>query len=430
MSAGGFIFEKVDLAYDTATNGESVRSWGLAVHKARCEAFLKATDREQMLGGSGWDSVQTNLYNEFSEVIQSKTVYIQDVFPYPSVDTTGNVPAFITFFRQYSGASGGTGGSGGASGTGSAAEYCIITARTYHCNPNYTYDVSYGLYINFANMPTSSPSFGESMAHAFALNGFGSYDIASSSFLTTDSTFIMASYYANTWSNVNSSGQYSNNSLLYRRYTSQTDSRLLNKTFQFGYAVKGTKIITLYRQREFTSWYWSLIGDIFGTLINNNDTHKVGAILHNYQNGSESTVMTTESSQDDFSEKISFTNINGTPYKQVSYIHKNYSHNVYSSVCQRTNQNAPTDIRYNSVFVYAYVYGSSTPSDGSGVDGEGNGVKGFLDTDLIRVISPTICRTCGATLQNENFVVMRNYSSYSGSCGFILGWDSSNESIM
>ena len=91
MASGGFYFSKSSVTYNPQTNGVSAREWGLAVHLARCEAFLNAATREYLTTNhNGWSSVNTSLGStimssngsELTETVtvggSFLTVYIQD----------------------------------------------------------------------------------------------------------------------------------------------------------------------------------------------------------------------------------------------------------------------------------------------------------------------------------------------------------------
>lgn len=428
MSAGGYIYEQVDLAYDASTNGLTTRSWALAVHVARCRAFYFAVQREAAsFGGDGWYSIQTNLYNEFSEYQDGVYYYIQDIHP-TSVDTGEQYPAFVTFFKN----------------NGTGAEYCILTYSGFNANDSYsdpTTYYNYGLYMPKANLQrgadgTSYASCGSDMSHAFARNGFANYDVCSSSFLSLgDCTFVMPAGSKNE-GNANSY-QKDYTSLVGRRaQQGASDGYLVGKTYQFGFAVKGTQIIALMRRSDANGWMWSIIGEIFDTLIDQNDTHKVGCLTHDYYSNDEQeistahdTVLGTNTTADG---RVSFCTNAGIPFKSTdSSMHTEYTRSMgYFGIspCARTDNTIPSDTRYNAIAVGAcYNHFSITSSD-NGVDGDGNGCKGFIDTNLLRQVSGGVCQNVGATFQGGNFVCMK--ADYSNQYGFIIGWDSSNQSIM
>lgn len=426
--AGGYIYEQVDLGYNQSTNGATVRSWALAIHRARCEAFVKAVVREyNYFGGNDWYSVQTNLHNEFSEWIDSKDVWIQDIHP-ASVDTGETYPAFVTFFKN----------------NGTGAEYCILTYSGFNAYNSYsdpTVYYNYGLYMPKVNLQrgaysTSYACCGSDMSHAFSRSGFGSYDVCSSSFRSLgDCTHIMPA--GAKYEGYDSSYNMDSSSLVGRRAQSgASEANLVGKTYQFGFAVKGTQIIALMRRSDANGWLWSIIGEIFDTLIDPNDTHKVGCITQDYYSSDEQeistshdTVLANNSTADG---RASFCKNDGTLFKSTNNeIHIEYTRSMgYFGIspCARTDNTIPSDTRYNAVAVGAcYGYFTSTSSN-TGVDGNGNGCKGFIDTNLLRQVSGGLCQSVGSTFQAGNFVCMK--AGYSSQYGFILGWDPSNISIM
>lgn len=428
MSAGGYIYEQVDLAYDASTNGATVRSWALAVHIARCRAFYLASQREAAsFGGNGWYSLQTNLYNEFSEYQDGTYYYIQDIHP-TSVDTEEKYPAFVTFFKD----------------NGTGAEYCILTYSGFNAYDSYsdpTTYYNYGLYMPKANMQrgansTSYACCGSDMSHAFSRNGFANYDVCSSSFLSLgDCTHIMTA--AQKGEGNPSSYNMGSSTLVGRRSQyGASDSYLVGKMYQFGFAIKGTQIIALMRRSDADGWLWSIIGEIFDALIDPNDTHKVGCISHDYYSGNDDevgeyhhTVLNNNTTADG---RVSFCTNSGTPFKSTNNsIYTEYTRSMgYFGIspCARTDNTIPSDTRYNSVAVGScYNYFIMTSSN-NGVDGNGNGCKGFINTDILRQVSGGVCQTCGATFQGGNFVCMK--AEYTNQYGFLIGWDSSNQSIM
>ena len=420
MAAGGYIYEQVDLAYDASGNGATVRSWALAVHLAWCKAFMAAAAREETsFGGAGWESVQTSLYDEMTESYLGDDIYIQDIHP-TSVDSAGNYPAFVTFFRCKN---------------TDHSEYCILTYSGFnsyadYSNPSTYY--SYGLYLPKTSvLGNYYVGCGQSMAHAFARTGFGVYDVCDPDCITTDCTAIMAAHCKQDGYDSNYNTSYY--SLVYTRYTDQYSSNLVGKTFQFGFAIKGTQIIAFERRSDATHWNWSIIGDIIKSTITAGDTHTIGGVLNDYSNEESIESCSSLSSNGTMTYGISFSKSDGSlyiPSDSSIYVDMNRYGMPYGicSTSLRTSTQSPTDTRYNAVFVGAtYTSWSSSCIDG-GVDGDGNGCKGFLDTDIIRQVSAGVCQNVGATFQSGNFVAMKQATS--STVGFLLGWDASNASIM
>ena len=424
MAAGGYIYEQADVAYGADGNDATMRTWALAIHLTRCKAFMAAASREETsFGGAGWESVQTNTsYLETKDTSTGYDIWYQDIHP-SSVDTNGDYPAFVTFFRCKN---------------TDHSEYCILTYSGFNCYADYS-DQSiyygYGLYIPKTSvLGASGYSYvycGQSMAHAFAKTGFGSYDVCNASCITTDCTAIMAAYCKT--SGYESSYIVDSNSLIYSK--SADPSYLTGYTFQFGFAIRGEQIIAIERRSDASYWNWSIIGDIVKTTIATGDTHTIGGVTNDYSTNEVSESVSSLSSTP-MLYGISFSKTDGTLYKPSTYdesivVDMNRSYSSWyglGGMCIRTSTQSPTDTRYNSVFIGAtYTAWSSSCIDG-GVDGDGNGCKGFLDTDIIRQVSAGVCQSNGATFQSGNFVAMKY--PYSSMVGFLLGWDASNASIM
>ena len=427
--AGGYIYEQVDLGYNQSTNGATVRSWALAIHRARCEAFIKAVVREyNYFGGNDWYSVQTGLYNEFSEWIDSKDVWIQDIHP-ASVDTGEQYPAFVTFFKN----------------NGTGAEYCILTYSGFNAYDSYsdpTAYYNYGLYIPKANLQrgannTTHACCGSDMSHAFARSGFANYDVCSSSFLSLGAcTHIMTTASMKSEASASTYIRSTDSLVGCRAQNGASDSDLVGKTYQFGFAIKGTQIAAFMRRSDADGWLWSVIGEIFDVLIDPNDTHKVGCITHDYYSGSMSEISTNHNvivgNSTSVDGRVSFCTNAGVPFKSTNTsIRTEYTRsleNLGINPCARTDNTIPSDTRYNAVAVGSCYNSFTNTSSNSGVDGNGNGCKGFIDTNLLRQVSGGVCQSVGSTFQAGNFVCMK--ASSSNQYGFILGWDPSNISIM
>lgn len=428
MAAGGYIYEQIDLAYDSGTNGATVRSWALAVHLARCKAFMAAAARENNgYGGVGWSSVQTSLYDEITESYMGEDIYIQDIHP-TSVDTSEEYPAFVSFFRC---------------NNADYSEYCIITYSGFNAYDSYsdpTSGYSNGLYMPQSSLQRGSTnntyvSCGGSMAHAFASAGFGNHDVCSSGFLTTGCTHIMPAHMALEGSYYNYN--QSNDSLVGARSNNMYASNLVSKTYQFGFAVKGTHIIALERRSDADGWLWSIIGDIFDALIASGDTYRTGCIVNDYYSNSSyetgSTHKLVIENNGNPTSRISFCNTSGVRYKPSNanvYLGMTRSCSDYVfNPCARTDKTTPTDTRYNAVGVGALCNHWYSATGDPGVDGDANGGKGFISTDILRQVSAGVCQTAGATFQSGNFVAMASYHQYA-TVGWLLGWDASNASII
>lgn len=462
MASGGFYFSKSSVTYNPQTNGVSSREWGLAVHLARCEAFLNAATREYLTTNhNGWSSVNTSLGStimsssgsELTETVtvggSSLTVYIQDWMSIEAGQSSA-AAGFISFFRNNE----------------TNAEYCILTHSGIGVEFFDGYDISEatsgsgnGYNIHGSHLPKGIYDYiaAKSLAHAFAKDGFGyedsggnhisNYDVRSPNFLGNDCTKIFP---FGDFEEVYSGNSTSKGGIVgTRAYNGSTSSQLMNSssgtgyTFEFGYAVKGNQIEAFMRRNDRHRWIWCVIGEIFGTTSTPSDTHKVGVFSSYYETSSN--VREVECMDNDLYKYSSdihmepyfgFTRADGQIYTaqnrnsvaiDTNRTGDNSNRPVSCMSCLRTSSSLPATIQYNSAILGASLADCTLTSSDTGVDGSGNGFKGFIDTDLMRVISGSLCQTCGATMENGNFVVM--YSGHSAH-GYALGWDSSNESIL
>lgn len=423
--SGGYLYAQAQT--DQVSTSMNKRDWALIIHKTRCSAFLQATGRE--VTGS-WTSIQTNIQNEFSDTIIMgggvvSTVYIQDYHP-ESLDQSKNYPAFVSFFKHPT----------------SNAEYCIITSNGFNTYPNYRNygrdNLDKGLYLGKENVMHHADFYccAKSMMHAFSKNGFGSYDVGDDAFLTPDSTFIYPCYTGNFadapyWNYSMSFGVDDYHSILY----AVGNSTYNGYSWVFGYAVKGNQIECFMRQNGQTHWQWSIIGEIVGIPRLNTDTHLVGGAYFTWNEYEIDSI--------NFND---LTNLpNNTPYtysltdnngNQIIILNNLTSSNSRvlrfngingGVICARTSNQTPSDIEW-CAFPLGYALNKNyTVPDNQSFDGHGSGFKGWVDTNLLRVVAPQFCQTDGATFGNGNFVSMYAGNAYHG---YILGWDSSNPSII
>lgn len=428
MTAGGYIFEKKNLVYDANSNGKSVARFALEIHKARCEAFLEAAHRSESFGNDLWEPVQTNESDEFLQTLNYTKdsgyveYYIRDPFSlYSDIDNSSMLyPAFYSFFKNAK----------------TDAEYLILT------NHGWKNDGTTALYVNpdflcygVSQSNLNTVSIGQSMSHAYAENGFNSYDITDNSFIDTSTTNILATIQPFDFNKTESSIRSSSESLIGRRVNSISNSNLVGYTFQFGYAIKNSHIITLHRRSTNTMWSWAIIGNIIGKFMTG-VSDGVAGIMHPYGDGSsycsEYSVNGASFHSYTADNRVSFMDNNSHTYKKSSTVIKCYYSGDNDSTAyptMRTSTETPNDgISYISVCIGAALSAYSSEISDSGVDGNGNGCIGYVDTDLIRLISGKLCQTCGATFQGGNFISMKAHTS--AQSGYILGWDPSNESIM
>lgn len=426
MSAGGYIFEKKNLVYDANESGASVARWALEIHKARCEAFLEAAHRSESFDNDAWVPVQTGENDEISfSLSYSKDsgkidYYIRDPFSlYDGIDEIQmNYPAFYSFFKNAK----------------TNAEYLILTNHGVH-NAGTS-----ALYINpdfFCNATTQTMltyvSIGCSMSHAYAENGFNNHNISSNDFISASTTNIVASVMPFDFNKTESSVHSTSASLIGRRVSSQTSSNLVGYTFQFGYAIKNSHIISFFRRSTNPMWAWSLIGSIVGdTMTGVSD--RTACMLHPYADGTnyvtEYNAKAASYINTHMDNRLSFIGNSSSAYRKSSgNIYLYYSGVDDILPVMRTSTTTPNNgIIYSSICIGATLYNYNSEVSDIGVDGDGNGCVGYIDTDAIRIVNSNFCKISGTTFQGGNFVAMLSPST--SKSGYILGWDPSNESIM
>ena len=66
----------------------------------------------------------------------------------------------------------------------------------------------------------------------------------------------------------------------------------------------------------------------------------------------------------------------------------------------------------------------------AGIDDTGNMMKGYIRTDVLRVVAPRLCTSAGSIFQGGNFISMSiSNASTAGVLGILLGWDASNGAL-
>ena len=418
MTAGGYMYAQATVGPYNTTTYTTCRTWALAVHKARCEAFLKATAREET---GAWTRVQTSLYNEFSDTAGSFNIYVQDIHPV-SIDTGSNWPSFVSFFKK---------------GT---SEYCIITSRGFNFYSSYktvnASNIQKGLYIDIRNARSydgSSVYTGYNLMHAFALNGFSGYDVAENTICSgRNTTKIVPCYTCTTCQPSSSVGVTSASTDSLVSVTSGASFSHAAYEFTFGYAVKGTQIECFLKRSDRNRFMWSIIGEIIGvTSSETEDNYKTGSFFDKYSSAYE---CDSEPSLSYNATSKSVMCI--TCMKTDGYVYNENSSNLDvvkpSGQCMtvgRVTTTTAENIGWSACPVCFYASSiSSSISQFTGLDGDGNGMKGFIDSDLLRLVSATQTQIPGATYGDGNFVAM--YTNTSQANGYILGWDPSNPSIV
>jgi len=432
MSAGGYIFRKVDLTYDPNTNGATILDWAKAIHEARCQAFFEAAKAYYTSIGEsyGWYTLAAQGYGNTYPLIYlgSNPLFVtQDIHDSTNTPANANYPALLTVFTNEV----------------SGSYYCILTYTGFNSYSDYASTPSYGLYLPDVDLTETADYHvccGGSLSHCYAKSGgitTSPVNIKNSNFLQTNCTHIMAAY-CPVYSYRSSYTTDSYSLIGDRVNNGQNSSNLVGKTFQFGYAVKGEQIIALMRNSNSSTWLWSIIGDIFSQTVANDDNCFVGCLINDYNTMNYSIGEISEVSNPALLNasyaygRLSFCKPNGTLYRPIyNYEHSEYSRSTGYTVypCVRTNKTIPDDTIYNAVAVGTFTSGYSSASGDNGIDGNSNGCKGFIDTDLLRMVSAGVCQNAGTLFNGGKFISMKSPNSYS-QVGFILGWDNSNQSIL
>lgn len=403
MSDGGFIYEKVTITSNPsayATNND----WCVFVHSKRCEAFLRATERE----GGHWTPIPTSETGENTSNVNyddSNTVKVYMV----KFSVSDDYPAYVSYFRN----------------TKTLSEYALITAAGLSFSSN----SKSSAYINPARLNhlgygTSYYYLAPSFAHAMVVRGeFASYDLKSS--IVTKNEIPVTCQYG-IYRNVQSGGNTAGYSMV-RNYK---DSSYNNKTCSFGYAVKGDTIISIY---SFDSGipFWSIIGDIFDKNAIGGNPYGVICSPNADNNSDYSTMTSCQRWVDNLAPNLSVIDYKGDAYPNKT-MHDSYADYIKcrcvpSFICARPNATVPARLAYGALCCAFDTYSNL---EIPGIDEAGNIMKGYIRTDVLRVVSHSLCTNAGSIFQGGNFVSMPiGSSSEPGTLGILLGWDSSNGAL-
>ena len=205
-----------------------------------------------------------------------------------------------------------------------------------------------------------------------------------------------------------------------------TGSSYNNKSYSFGFAVKGDVVISLYSYEGNTP-VWSIIGEIFDNDAIGGNPYGVLCCPHN----TTTDLLTAFSAQnwvDGWDALLSVIDANGDKYpsKTIHDSNANYLFNrcMPSFICARPNATIPAKLAYGALCCAFHTTQNLTMN---GIDDDGNLMKGYISTDVLRVISPRLCAQAGSIFQGGNFISMSISSATSaGVLGIALGWDSTN----
>lgn len=401
MSDGGFIYEKITIMSNSSAYATK-NDWCVFVHLKRCEAFLRATERES----ARWIPIHTGETGEDASNVSynSNTVEVYKI----KLGVSEDYPAYVSYFRNPK----------------TLSEYAIITAAGLsfdtnssnigYINPSRLNQIGYDTtYYHLA------PSFAQSMVMK---GSFASYDLKSSSVAKNE---IPVTNQYGIYRVVRSNDATSGYSMIYNYQNTSFD----NKTYSFGYAVKGDTIISIYSFNDGIP-FWSIIGDIFDE--NAIGGNPYGVLCLPSEEASDGYTSTSyQKWVDNESPNLSVIDYNGNKYpnKTMHDSHASYitCRCTPSFVCARPNSTVPARLAYGALCCGFNTYSNL---EMAGIDESGNMTKGYIRTDVLRVVSHRLCGNAGSIFQGGNFVSMSiGSSSEPGTLGILLGWDSSNGAL-
>ena len=404
MNDGGFIYEKITITSNSSAYATR-NDWCVFVHLKRCEAFLRATERES----AHWTPIHTGETGEDSSNVSyadSNTVEVYKI----KFSVSENCPAYVSYFRNPK----------------TLSEYAIITAAGLSFNPV----SSNAAYINPSRLNQMSRganyyNLATSFAHSMVMKGaFASYDLKSSSVAKNE--IPVTCQYGICRSVQRSSDTSGGYSMVYN-YTAQIFD---NKTYSFGYAVKGDTIISIY---SYDGGYpfWSIIGDIFDENAIGGNPYGVICIPNQVDNADYVSNIAYQEWVDAKSPNLSVIDYKGDAYPNKT-IHDHHASDItcrciQSFICARPNVTVPARLAYGAL---CCAFNTYSDLEIPGIDEFGNMMKGYVRTDVLRVVSHRLCVNAGSIFQGGNFVSMSiGNSSSTGTLGILLGWDSSNGAL-
>lgn len=411
MSMGGFIFSQQTVE---PLVGESIFNWCLRLHKARVISFIDASNKAK----AGWTI--SRIDGEFS--IDN----VRCVYNYASKkDKSVQHPAFGTFFKHIE-----NGKPTAYFWLGTYSAFTLV-CKTTTLGQTYYPEIDLS---NFQSLDTSlvgARRLTGSCIHAFSLSDFGSDSPASSEFLSGISTRLTSS-----------TGVF---------FENQTDNDGLNNipllngivnnrgefSYSFGYAVRDDSIEMFYRYNDSTTWNkgeWiiTLVGNIIDQIILSDiDTVRVAQIVLNGHKNSldielERSKGTIGMVGDESLYLTCFTQ-EGRSCPSDLYCEKTQNRrNVklfYENPCVRYGGQTPNKIPYTqAVFLITGDTKGTFAHDGSWA-------KGFVSSDILRVVDGKFVETVGTTNSGHYFKVGSVNDGKRSVYGFLVGWDASNEDL-
>ena len=438
MASGGFGYAECSILYDSM-GYFSKRSWALAVHIARCKAFVWATracsliDPDSIFNGV-WQADETvndiekhfgkdpDIQDPDDPDYEDYILFIQDLHQ-SDVDPNGQYPAFYTVFYN----------------PRTNVNYAIITSLGFTNNSSQANDPSKGLYIpNEMLSGNGTKKFIPfDLAHQYACNGLSSKQNISAGTLGAGELCV-SSTFNNYTSVAGSTSTASSTSGIVQNPTQGV-------TYTFGYAVKELAIECFYKNSLYASnagMLWSLIGNIFsGDLGYDDDNITFSKFPFGYVSLNRNNMKETDALQldtytyymSDYGDMDVLCDDDGYSYRKKSWnLAASTPFLLPSFMPFRSSSTSPQKLKWAAGCVgFSFNAGYNTTRDFAGIDGLGNNTKGYLKDDLFRFVSTFATRIGGATYQGSRFVSMNSgWPQNNLEFGVLLGWDMSNPSII
>lgn len=413
MAVGGFKFAQEKVTYYSEMFPTKY-DWALAIHKARCLAFLRA----QNSAGDEWER-KLLISNDMDEEYLVDGVwfyaYITDFFK----TTNKDYAAFLSVFTHKS----------------TGEEYCIITSNGMNWTGSYAGDGQYGLCFDKARLPWD-PSSDDmvysyySMAHGYSENGF---DLTGANMFDSvpnvDGCLPILPICGFDGNRIGQNNTTADN------YYSLVANPSIGVQYSFGYAVRGRAIETFYKTSDGVTgagWHWSIIGHILKDPVGLSEIAycsygtgggEISPMESNYCPRYSQVYCPFACIASDGKMFPNFSNPNATRLPKLSP-------GFIPSLCKST---LPTYIPFSAAAIsLVQNNGVIDSEDFAGINGGGEMCAGFIDPEILRVVSAQACQIGGATLDGKKFVCPeKQFVIHDGDdFGVVLGWDASNESIL
>lgn len=401
MAQGGFKYAEVSLTLDKSTY-TNVDQWCLAVHKARCEAFLRASQRWR----DHYIPIQTNEPGEESAEINYDAENTCTVYYNPISDASGNVPSsksYSSFFKH----------------PDTDFEYVIITNDKLGINASGIPYVSSKICIPYVGGSLNNYALGASQNHGCSPVGFNSYKLKD----TSVGFIIPVGGFTSHYQSVYGSG-------LIGKYSSIAT----NTTFRFGASVKDEVIFAFFFTRNTDKFpFWSVVGKI----LSDDSLLKYGGMRCSVSMSVDAEISSTPVVElanvcitcIRYDDKVLNQANSGNNYLKTNL---GFCYSPSISNIEKLPDKIP----------YSAIYASYTTSDNSkfsikiedSIDNKGT-LSFLVNPDIVAFTSYTICEKFYCqTICNGNYIINNHNTdsttNYTHLGGFIIGWDPSNPPLI